>query len=107
MVYLISNIFVCVCALISFIYGITQFFKPKKAIYAQMIVLGVGCIAFGRLYQVVRLLTGGEVLGEFQLGILGVIGSLMFFFSANFGTIDSLADDRSKQYTYFKSRKTD
>lgn len=102
MVYLISNIFVCVCALISFIYGITQFFKPKKAIYAQMIVLGVGCIAFGRLYQVVRLLTGGEVLGEFQLGILGVIGSLMFFFSANFGTIDSLADDRSKQYTKYR-----
>ena len=102
MLYLISNIFVCVCALISFIYGITQFFKPKKAIYAQMIVLGVGCIAFGRLYQVVRLLTGGDILHEFQLGILGVIGSLMFFFSANFGAIDSLADDKSKKYSKYR-----
>ena len=102
MLYLISNIFVCVCALISFIYGITQFFKPKKAIYAQMIVLGVACIAFGRLYQVVRLLTGGDILNEFQLGILGVIGSLMFFFSANFGAIDSLADDKSKKYSKYR-----
>ena len=102
MLYLISNIFVCVCALISFIYGITQFFKPKKAIYAQMIVLGVGCIAFGRLYQVVRLLTGGDIANEFQLGILGVIGSLMFFFSANFGAMDSLADDGSNEYKKYR-----
>lgn len=102
MVYLISNIFVCVCAFISFVYGITQFFKPKKAIYAQMIVLGVGCIFFGRLYQVVRLLTGGDIANEFQLGILGVIGSLMFFFSANFGAMDSLADDGSKEYKKYR-----
>lgn len=102
MLYLISNIFVCACAMLSFIYGITQFFKPKKALYAQMIVLGVGCIAFGRLYQVVRLLTGGDILNEFQLGILGVIGSLMFFFSANFGAIDSLADDKSKKYSKYR-----
>ena len=67
-----------------------------------MIVLGVGCIAFGRLYQVVRLLTGGDILHEFQLGILGVIGSLMFFFSANFGAIDSLADDKSKKYSKYR-----
>lgn len=102
MISLISNIFVFVCALISFVYGITQFFKPKKAIFAQMIVLGVGCITFGRLYQVVRLLTGGDIANEFQLGILGVIGSLMFFFSANFGAMDSLADDGSKEYAKYR-----
>ena len=102
MIYLISNIFVFVCSLISFIYGITQFFKPKKAIYAQMIVLGVGCITFGRLYQVVRILTDGDIVNDFQLGILGIIGSLMFFFSANFGAMDSLADDRSKEYTKYR-----
>lgn len=71
-----------------------------------MIVPSVGCIFFGRLYQVVRLLTGGDIANEFQLGILGVIGSLMFFFSANFGAMDSLADDGSKEYNYFKSQIT-
>ena len=93
---LIANIIVCICALIGFLYGIIHFFKPKKAVYAQMIALAVGCVAFGRLYQVVRLLTGGDMTSGFQLGVFGVIGSLLFLFSANFGAMDSLADDKSR-----------
>ncbi len=99
---LIANIITCICALIGFIYGIIKFFKPKKAVYPQMITLAVGCMAFGRLYQVVRLLTGGEILNSFQLGLLGIIGSLMFLFSANYGAIDSLADDGSKEFTKYR-----
>ena len=99
---LIANIITCVCAFIGFIYGIVKFFQPKKAVYAQMITLAAGCMAFGRLYQVVRLLTQGDILNEFQLGIFGVIGSLVFFFSANFGLMDSLADDRSKKYLKYR-----
>lgn len=99
---LIANIITCVCAFVGFIYGIFKFFKPRKAMYAQMITLSVGCMAFGRLYQVVRLLTGGNIYNEFQLGILGVIGSLLFFFSANFGLMDSLADDRSNMYKKYR-----
>lgn len=99
---LIANIITCICALIGFIYGIIKFFKPKKAVYPQMITLAVGCMAFGRLYQVVRLLTGGEILNPFQLGLFGIIGSLMFLFSANYGAIDSLADDGSKEFTKYR-----
>lgn len=99
---LISNVFTCVCAFIGFIYGIIKFFKPKKAIYSQMITLAVGCMAFGRLYQTVRLLTGGSIVNEFQLGVLGVIGSLMFLFSANFGAMDSIADDGSKKLRKYR-----
>ncbi len=100
--YLIANIITCVCALIGFIYGAVNFFKPRKAVYAQMITLSVGCMAFGKLYQAVRLLTGGSILDEFQLGILGVIGSFAFLFSANYGAMDSLADDRSKNYAKYR-----
>ena len=100
--YLIANIITCICAFISFFYGIAKFFKPKKAIYAQMITLAAGCVAIGRLYQAVRLLTGGGITDEFQLGLFGVIGSLLFFFSANFGLMDSLADDGSKQYVKYR-----
>ena len=99
---LIANIITCVCAFIGFIYGSVNFFKPKKAIYPQMITLAVGCIAFGKLYQVVRIFTGGDILGEFQLGVFGVIGSLLFLFSANFGAMDSLADDRSKAFRKYR-----
>ena len=99
---LIANIIICVCAFIGFIYGMIKFFRPKKAVYAQMITLAVGCVAFGRLYQVVRLLTIGEMFNGFQLGVFGVIGSLLFLFSANFGTMDSLADDRSKKFIKYR-----
>ena len=95
---LIANIIACVCGFIGFVYGLVHFLKPRKAIFAQMITFAVGCAAFGRLYQVVRLLTGSDIFHEFQLGVLGVIGSLMFLFSANFGAMDSLADDRSKAF---------
>ncbi len=100
--YLISNLITCLCALIGFIYGIAEFFKPKKAVYAQMITLAVGCVVFGRLYQMVRLITAGDISNEFQLGILGVIGSLLFLFSANYGAMDSLADDGSKSFAKYR-----
>ena len=99
---LITNIIVCVCAFIGFIYGIVKFFKPGKAVYAQMITLAVGCAAFGRLYQVVRLLTGGDMFNGFQLGVFGVIGSLLFLLSANFGSMDSLADDKTKKFLKYR-----
>ena len=57
-----------------------------------MITLAMGVIAFGRLFLVIRILTGGEITETFQLGFLGMIGSFMFFFSANYGAIDSLID---------------
>ena len=99
---LIANIVACVCAFAGFIYGSIKFFKPKKAVYPQMITLAAGCLAFGRLYQAVRLLTGGDIFGEFQLGVFGVIGSLVFLFSANYGAMDSLADDKSKAFRKYR-----
>ena len=99
---LISNIIVCVCALFGFNYGIAKFFKPNRAVYEQMIALAAGCVAFGRLYQVVRLVTGGDMFNGFQLGVFGVIGSLMFLFSANFGDIDCLADGKSRSFLKYR-----
>lgn len=100
--YLIANIITCICAFIGFIYGIVKFFKPKKAVYAQMITLAGGSMAFGRLYQVVLLLTGGDIIDKFQLGTLGVIGSLLFLLTANSGLMDSLADDGSKRFRKYR-----
>lgn len=100
--YLIANIIVCVCALTGFIYGVIKFFRPRQALYAQMITLSLGCITFGRLFNIVRLMTGGDLTSGFQLGFLGMVGSLMFFFSANYGTVDSLLDDRTKAFRKYR-----
>mgnify|MGYP000620910573 CR=1 FL=1 len=75
-----------------FVYGLLFAFRIGKAVYTQMVVFAVGCLAFGRLYQLIRLLVGEEIHDIFQLGIFGVIGSLLFLFSANFGTINNMID---------------
>ena len=100
--YLIANIIGFVCALFGFIFGGIKFFRPRQALYAQMITLALGCNAFGRLFYIVRLLTGGFITGSVQLGFFGIVGSFMFFFSSNFGTLDSLLDDKSKEFKKFR-----
>ena len=99
---LIVNIIVCISAFFGFIYGGILFFRPKKALYSQMITLALGVIAFGRLFLVCRILTGGEITETFQLGFLGMFGSFMFFFSANYGAIDSLVDSSINKGTWNK-----
>ena len=95
--YLIANIIGFVCALFGFIFGGIKFFRPRQALYAQMITLALGCNAFGRLFYIVRLLTGGFITGSVQLGFFGIVGSFMFFFS-----LDSLLDDKSKEFKKFR-----
>ena len=101
--YLIANLITCIGAFGGFIYGVVKFFRPKKAVYAQMITFSAGCMAFGRLYQAIRLLTGGEIVNEFHLGVLGVVGSLMFLFSANFGLMDAIVDDGSPELRKYRT----
>ena len=100
--YLTANIIGFVCSLFGFIFGGIKFFRPRQALYAQMITLALGCSAFGRLFYIVRLLTSGFITGSVQLGFFGIVGSFMFFFSSNFGTLDSLLDDRSKEFRKYR-----
>ena len=100
--YLFANIIVCVFAFVALTYGATEFIKPKKALYGKMITLAMLCIVFGRLSNIVRIVTQGNLYDSFQLGFLGGIGSFLFFFSSNFGTIDTMADDGSREYLKYR-----
>ena len=91
-----------VSAGIGFFLGAGKYLKPRKPLYASMIVLGVGCIMIGRAYSFLRLITGLEIEGVFHVGMLGTVGAFAFFFSANFGQIDSLVDDGSKQFLKYR-----
>lgn len=94
--FLIANLITCAGALGGFVYGAFRFFRPRAAIFPQMITLSSGVIIFGRLYQIIRIVTISDVLEHFHLGMLATIGSLLFLFAANFGAMDSLVDDGSK-----------
>ncbi|MBQ6373870.1 MAG: hypothetical protein IJJ45_05205 [Clostridia bacterium] len=98
---MIENAAILLCTGIGFISGI-RYLKNQKTLYASMIVMGVGCILLGRLYQCVRLWTGGTLTDDFQVGILGTIGAFSFFFSSNYGQFDSLVDNGNKAFAKYR-----
>lgn len=98
---LIENLAVMVCAAIGTLSGI-GYLKSRRALYAGMIVEGMICVALGRLYQCVHLWTGGSLTARYQVGALGILGAFSFFFSANFGQIDSLVDGGENEFRKYR-----
>lgn len=98
---MLRNLAILICASIGVLLGF-RYLQSRKNLYASMIVLGVACIGLGRLYQCARLWTGGSLISVFQPGILGTMGAFSFFFSANFGQIDSLVDDGGKSVRKYR-----
>ena len=99
---LAMNIFIFICSLIGSAYGLFNFFREKKALYLKLVTCGVMSLMFSRLYQVIFLTTQGNLNRGFHIGLLGIIGSFMFFFSSNFGTLDSLLDDGTKTFRKYR-----
>lgn len=86
------------CACFGFNYGLSRFFRERKALYTRMIVFGIGSAFMGRLFETLNLFAYGEIPSGFQIGMLGVVSSFLFFFTANFGQMDSLVDDGSRKF---------
>lgn len=98
----IINLVVCVCALAGFIMGVHAYFKPKQPLYSQMVTIALGCAALGRLYNAAVIICDGEIPRTFNTGVLATIGCFMFFFSANYGQMDSLCDMEDKKNRKFR-----
>ena len=92
---------VMLCALSGVIAG-AKILKNGKPLYAQMIVMGMGCMAMGKAYCFARQLTDLPMKGIFHVGILGIVGAFGFFFSSNFGQIDSLVDEGGKSFIKYR-----
>lgn len=96
--YLIMSLALSVCAAVGFGYGLFRFFRDEEALYIRMIVFAVGCAMLGRIFETLLLLVNGQIGGGFNVGMLGIAGSFLFLFSANYGQMDSIVDDGSKQF---------
>ena len=98
---LFENLAVLAGSIVGILRGL-HYLNSRKALYASMIEQGMICVALGRLFQCVLLLTGGSLTERFQLGCLGIMGAFSFFFSANYGQIDSLVDGGEKQFAKYR-----
>lgn len=96
--YLYLSLALTVCAGIGFGYGLFRFFRDESALYVRMIIFGVGCAMLGRLFTTLLVLVNGDLFDGFNVGMLGIIGSFLFFFSANYGQMDSIVDDGSPKF---------
>ena len=97
----VSKLCVFVCSLAGFSYGMVVFLARKAPLYAKMITGAVGCMMFGSLLAVVRRSVGFEERA-FQLDHLTYVGVFLFFFTANVGVMDGLADDGSKSFLKYR-----
>lgn len=86
----------CLGAGIGFLYGGVKAFRRGVALYLKLVVLALGSLFLGKLYGVVSLLTAGALPEGFHVGYLGIFGCFLFLFSANYGQMDGLIDDKDK-----------
>lgn len=98
------SLLLTICIAISFNYGLIRFQRRRHVLYMQMILFGIGCAMAGRLFETLMLFINGELPTEFHIGILGTAGSVLFFFTANYGQMDSLVDDGSSHFLKYRIR---
>ena len=96
--YMYLSLAMTVSAGIGFVYGLYRFFRDESALYVRMIIFSVGCAMFGQLFKTLQYLVNGQLGSGFHVGMLGIIGSFMFLFSANYGQMDSIVDDRTSAF---------
>ena len=98
-----ADIVPLLASLATFIYGVKNFFKKGKAYYLQIVTMAMGCYAMGSFYHLCQSITSEEVVDGFTAAYLGRIGFFLFLFTANYGQMDGLLDDRTllmKKYRY-------
>lgn len=97
----ISELSMTLLFLASAILGAVISFGKRSALFLQIVACGLGCMALGNVFSFVLQITApqdvlNDIVNGFNIGLLGSFGLFAFIFSASFGQIDGLGDDRSK-----------
>ena len=103
----ISELAMTLLFLTAAIWGAAISFGKRSALFLQIVACGLGCMALGNVFALSLQLTAGEetlrsILSGFHIGLLGYFGLFAFLFSASFGQIDGLGDDKSKELRKFR-----
>lgn len=98
----VADVLPLVTTLGTFIYGVKNFFKKGKAYYLQIVTMAMGCYAMGSFYHLCQSITTGDLADGFTAAYLGRIGFFLFLFTANYGQMDGLIDDRTASLKKFR-----
>ena len=103
----ISELVMTLLFLAAGIWGAVISFGKRSALFLQIVACGLGCMALGNVFALSLQLTAGEetlrtISSGFHIGLLGYFGLFAFLFSASFGQIDGLGDDKSKELRKYR-----
>ena len=103
----ISELVMTLLFLAAAIWGAVISFGKRSALFLQIVACGLGCMALGNVFVFALQITAVEeafrsISGGFHIGLLGYFGLFAFLFSASFGQIDGLGDDRSQELRKYR-----
>lgn len=98
----IGDTIILLASIVSVLYGTKTILSKKTAFYFQLIVAAIACNALGYIYDLCEVLTMGDVSEGFNIGYLGNIGCFLFLLSANYGCMDGIVDDRSRELRKYR-----
>jgi len=87
---------------IAFAYGVIKLFRPKVALFKQLVVCAIGCMMLGRIYDLLFIIVDKQLSPVFNVGMLGITGGFLFLSSASFGQMDGLVDNRDKSLAKYR-----
>ena len=88
--------------LFSAVVGMLMMFKKKVPMYFTLHVCGVWCYSIGLIYVILMIVCGETYIETRSLDPLAAGGMFTFFASANYGTFNSLIDDKGKKNTVIR-----
>lgn len=85
-----------------FLYLISKIYKKKVALYLKIYIAAIGCFSLGKLYEYVTIYSFGALPSGFNLKYVCIFGSYLFLTSANFGVMNHIMDDGSKELRKYR-----
>ena len=98
---LIMELIYTIISGVAFVVGAHLYLHKGNPLYAQMVVCMIGCRFLQGFFETL-LVWDGDDLETLTIAGLGQLAQFLFLISANYGAIDSLCDDGSRQYLKYR-----
>ena len=100
--FIIGDLIAFAGSLVGFLYGLFAFLMKKCGLYLKISAGALVCMMLARLLESVMHVSFFLVKYYFQIDILGFIGVFLFFLTANYGVMDSIADDKNRKNRIYR-----